>query len=76
MSDLIIGILCTFGLGWVTWVSLTLVKNYNNNQDVGELKKEFHDMKRQITDEIDRINLRQDNFMKQEIESLKGLLDR
>ncbi len=74
MEQVLIGILCTVIIAWMGWVSLTIVRNYNNSTDTSELKSAFNEMKKDIKEEIDKVNARQDLFMQREIEELKSLL--
>jgi len=85
MSDLITGILITAGLAWVGWISITVVSlsksssvqeavKMSNSQAVEDLKKSFIEMENRVTDSLDKMNRRQDDFCKAEIQELKNLL--
>lgn len=81
-------LLIAAGLGWASWVSVTLilmlVKNSNSQRDVKalftrfdafclDLKSDFAEMKKEVTDDIDEVNKRFDAFMKSEIDTLKEI---
>ncbi len=81
-------LLIAVGLGWVSWVSITLilmlVKNSNSQRDVkalftrfdgfcADLKNDFSEMKTEVTKDIDAINGRFDLFLKSEIDTLKDI---
>lgn len=76
LENLLIGVISTFGLAWAGWVSITIVKNYNNSQDVKDLKESFKEMEDRVNKSLNDMNLRQDNFIKAEIQELKTLFDR
>lgn len=79
------GILIAIGLAWMGWISITVINlsksssvqdavKTNNTQAVDELKKSFIEMENRVTDSLDRMNTRQDNFNKAEIQELKNLI--
>ncbi len=74
MIEVLTGVACTAGLAWVGWVSITLVKNYSNPENVSGLKQSFGEMEDRVTKELEKINNRHDAFIKAEIETLKSLL--
>lgn len=74
MYQIIIGIGCALAVGWVGWVSITLVRNYNNGTSVSELKEAFKEMEGRMTEAIDKVNERQDKFMQTEIQELKSII--
>lgn len=74
MNEVLIGVGSTAFLLWAGWVSITLVRNFNNPEDVKDLKKAFGEMEDRVTKELEKINLRHDTFIKAEVETLKALL--
>jgi len=85
MEQILTGVVVTVFLAWAGWVSVSLVGltksssaqdavKLSNSQTVEELKKSFQDMERRVTESLDKMNERQDSFMKAEIQELKNLL--
>ncbi len=85
MEQILIGVIVAFLLGWVSWVSITVVKLSNsssaqdavkltNSQSVDDLKKSFIEMETRVTESLDKMNTRQDIFMKAEVQELKNVL--
>lgn len=81
-------LLIAIAIAWAGWVSVTLilmlVKNSNSQRDVkalfhrfdafcDDLKKDFSNMKSEVTTDIDAINGRFDLFLKSEIDTLKDI---
>lgn len=82
-------ILIGMGLGWVGWVSIMVikltVKDSSRAQEMtalfdrldafqGDLKSDFADMKKDVTNDIDKVNTRFDMFLKSEIDIIKDAL--
>lgn len=87
MEQILTGVVVTVVLAWTGWVSITLVGltksssaqdavKLSNSQTVDELKKSFQDMERRVTESLDKMNERQDNFMKAEIQELKSVFEK
>jgi hypothetical protein len=75
-NNVLIGIVSTIGIGWIVWVSTSLINlgKSNRAQDVTDLKESFKEMEKRVTEALARQDLRQDNFFKTEIQELKTII--
>jgi hypothetical protein len=87
INNVLIGILSTIGIGWIIWVSTSLIAllKSNRSEDVTDLKEAFKAMENRMTatmetqetrvsEALARQDLRQDNFFKTEIQELKSII--
>lgn len=88
LSTELIAILTTIVLGWVGWVSIVTIRNQNAltalkvgetnlHKDMEDLTKSFKEgfaeLKDDVKEQMNKVNLRLDIFLKDEISVLKEL---
>ena len=88
LSTELIAILTTIVLGWVSWVSVVTIRNQNAltalkvgetnlHKDMEDLTKSFREgfaeLKDDVKEQMNKVNLRLDIFLKDEISVLKEL---
>jgi len=66
----------TIGLGWVSWISLTVISHSQKIREARDLKTGFDKMESKVTEEIKALEERLDLFIRTEIQELKSIIQK
>jgi len=68
------GILIAIGIGWIGWVSLTLIQNSNKISAFISSHDQLHNDNSEVKNMLKTMSERFDLFLKTEIDSLKQIV--
>lgn len=73
-SGTLMGILIAIGIGWIGWVSLTLIQNSNKISAFISSHDQLHNDNSEVKNMLKTMSERFDLFLKTEIDSLKQIV--